>query len=252
MISEGQPTPLRERVRQAAEAARRRAEEERGNPGLAAQRKAQREALAASEKAAHEARQWARMGEALEDCGLQAGEVAALRRGLSGDWEALREVRAWLKGPEAHLLLLGAPGTGKTLAGAEAVASCRFWYMHPDWGRTWAWPEALGDCGLYVLSGDVATLSYYGKDTETWRRKLCGCRLLVVDELGTEVMSAGWQSLLDTIFNQRHRAQRKTLLLSNLDAADFKARYGARLARRVREEGRAVSLGAVTLSGGGK
>lgn len=244
---------LMQRVREAAQEARRRAEAAARDPEEARRQKDAQEAARAAALAAYEDDQWAHAEEALTAYGLKRKEVRRWRAGLSEDWEALRAVRAWLKEPEVtHLLLIGATGTGKTLAGVEAVVSCRFWYAHPDFGRTWAWPDTIGTSGLFVLSGDVATLSYYGQDTAKWREKLCGCRLLVLDELGTEVMSAGWLSLLDTVINQRHRAGRKTLLLTNLDPATFKARYGERVARRVNEEGRALSLGAVTLSGGAR
>lgn len=240
-------------VLQKAQEARRRAEALAADPAAREAARVQREAAQKAARAEHEAAKWAHAEDALTAYGLERKEVRRWRAGLSADWEALRAVRAWLKEPEVtHLLLIGATGTGKTLAGVEAVIDCRFWYEHPDFGRTWAWPDTIGTSGLFVLSGDVATLSYYGQDTAKWREKLCGCRLLVLDELGTEVMSAGWLSLLDTVINQRHRAGRKTLLLTNLDPATFKARYGERVARRVNEEGRALSLGAATLSGGAK
>lgn len=188
------------------------------------------------------------MEQHLLSCGVQRQEVAHLVQGLRPEWEACRVAREWWPSPSSILLLLGATGTGKTLAAAELIAQCRFGYVHPDFGETWAWPSTLSERGLFVLAGDLATTSYYGVDAEKQRSRLLGCRLLVIDELGTEVASAPWQSLLDTIVNQRMRAQRKTVLLSNLDKAGFKARYDDRITRRVRDEGQVVSLGSVTLT----
>lgn len=194
-------------------------------------RRARREAEAAATTAEH-----------LKAHGVGEREVGVLRAGPDFSVRALAEVREWLKGPLSHLALVGECGTGKTVAGAWAVAQQRFWYQDSELGLCWAWPSTLSESGLMVLAGEAARVSYYGDEAEKLRRRLIRCRLLVLDELGVEVMSSGWFSLLNDVLNQRHRAERRTLLLANLTWAAFSERYGERVADRLREAGKVVSL----------
>lgn len=253
MGSDHDMTSWKERIREAAQrdAERRKALSEagrtseasasNGDPLAAVKREA---AIAAHEKAQADA-----MEEHLLTCGVGALESERLRKGLSGTWEACRTAREWWATPGSLvLLMMGATGTGKTLAAAERIAAIRMGYVDSELGNVWCWPSTLSERGLYVLAGDLATNSYYDVEAQKQKMRLLGAKLLVVDELGTEVMSAPWLALLDNVVDGRMRQKRRTILLSNLDAATFKGRYGERIAGRIRREGMAVSLGAVTLA----
>lgn len=243
-MSTGEPRPLAELLRESLGRGRPSTNDPSRVPD---QRPPLADATAARVAAHRQAQQEAR-AEHLISCGVGRLDVERLAAGLSAEWEACRVARTWWRTPEPLLLLLGAPGTGKTLAASELVAACRLGYQDPELGDVWCWPSTVSERGHVVLSGELATSSYYGQDAEKQRHRLIGYRLLVIDELGTEVQSPPWQSLLDTLVNQRMRAKRKTVLLSNLDEDAFCARYGARVSRRIRDEGLAVSLGPVTMT----
>jgi DNA replication protein DnaC len=226
----------------------------------AAARAQLRRETAAQERAEHEVAEGARVLEHLKRCGLREGDAKLVAAGLSEDWglvgegaqrtSALRAVRRWWADADSLLLcLFGAPGTGKTLAVGELLTQMRWKYHHPDWGPTWCWATSVADAGMYVLAADLAA-NVFAPEMEKQRYRMQHCRLLVVDELGAEVASGPWQSLLQNVLVCRHAASRRTVLASNVAGAEFRERYGDVITRRVSDDGTAVSLGDSTLTGG--
>jgi DNA replication protein DnaC len=69
--------------------------------------------------------------------------------------------------------------------------------------------------------------------------------LLVVDDLGSEYNDAKgfFAALLDEVIDARYSARLATAITTNLNAATFAARYGARIIDRLREAGRFVNCG---------
>lgn len=260
---------LRARV---AEQRRQEAELEALGPGAveaARRERAKREAeRIAADRAAHEAEQEAGLVSHLERCGMGSLDAQRVAGGLSDTWgwvdvpgrdgspqkrvQALAAVRDWWRGSAPLLFLFGAPGTGKTLAAGWLLSQLRLEYHHPDWGPTWCWPSTVSETGIFALARELASSPLYGSDADRLRERLTRCRLLVLDELGTEIMTDPWQSLCDTVVVRRHAAGLRTVLLSNVSGKDFTSRYGSRISRRIREDGKAVSLGSETLSGKGR
>lgn len=129
-------------------------------------------------------------------------------------WEILREpketdslgiVRRFLDAPPAcvFLALVGPKGRGKSVAACWAVARRG---------------------GLYVESAQ--NLVTAGTFSPVWT-EMETAPLLVVDELGTEYRNDAFEASLYALLNARYARQRKTILVTNLDAVQFKARYGA-------------------------
>ena len=76
---------------------------------------------------------------------------------------------------------------------------------------------------------------------------------LVLDDLGAEMMSESWRATLDSLLAERFgRTRCRTLITTNVSArrppdnpsspSPFEERYGARIARRIRESGSVVSV----------
>jgi DNA replication protein DnaC len=125
------------------------------------------------------------------------------------------------------LLLLGGVGAGKsTAAGKAAVDARRSRRASVQWLR-----PAIES--LNPAFGDEAR----GK-VNSWR----GCGLLVVDDIGTEMMTPTWQQCLDDVFDHRYQHSLRTIITSNLGGEEFKKRYGERIADRIREDGMVVTL----------
>ena len=130
-------------------------------------------------------------------------------------------------GPQSpNLLFSGAPGLGKTFLSA-AIA------------------RVVADKGSGVAYDTVSgTLSSFEKekfsqdpdekaDAASRVRQLLGCDLLILDDLGTEMLTAFTQSSLYTLLDGRLRAGKKTVVSTNLDSDGIAARYGDAIASRL-------------------
>jgi len=140
------------------------------------------------------------------------------------------------------MALSGGPGSGKTMAGT--------WWLwlalRPkvyDTGKYGGWMSPLQPYPLMFAT--AARLSRWAKYDEEQMRKLLRAERLVVDDLGAEFMDekGSYLSLLDEVVNERYANNRPTLLTTNLEAQAFRERYGERIADRIRECGRFVSVG---------
>jgi hypothetical protein len=180
-----------------------------------------------------------------EAIGLVPREVREARAELA-DCDATRAVGAHRVGA---LLLLGDPGTGKSLAAARwllgpssalanwctvdtAVEGLRWRYRGPR--CLWRTAKALSRVKQYD-SGEVEQLVTPGR--------------LVVDDLGAEYLDKGGflVSLIDEIISERHRRELPTILTANLSPADFGARYGQRVVDRIAEAGVPVVCGGASM-----
>lgn len=135
--------------------------------------------------------------------------------------------RRWLAADSWCLLLLGGPGTGKTLAAAWAAFQTLVTRKRVVWLRA---PEQARE----PLFGDVAA-----RFTER-------CRLadmLVVDDVGAEYATDAWRGWLGDILDSRYAANRRTLLSTNLALESLKEHLGARVADRLSEGAMAVACG---------
>lgn len=248
------PTSLKEQVLLRAYQREAELQREREDPAFHIQREAERDAKAAEAKRLHEQEQAAARGPYLTSCGVGDRERDLLLEGLSADaskWPCVKLVREWWKNPRQCLLLqYGASGTGKTAAACEPFLELHLTYDHPDFGKTRAYPAVPSQRPKYVVAGDLATGSSFGERAERTFNALTRYRYLVIDELGMEVMTAPWLSLLERIVVERHRYKRKTALLGNCDLDTFKKRYGetdkaeGRIMRRVRTDGLMINAGA--------
>jgi len=170
-----------------------------------------------------------------------------------------RAVDAVLAGPQSTvaleaargagdiLVLLGAPGTGKTVAG---VARVREYLFDP---ANWSTPDAYHQRPyfrrhrpVWITAAELARVDHY-KQSEIDR--VAKAPLLVVDDLGAEYNDPRgfFSSLLDELVDARYSRKLATVITSNLDASAFAVRYGQRVIDRLREAGRIVGCGNVSL-----
>ena len=119
------------------------------------------------------------------------------------------------------LVLAGPPGCGKTTAAAWAVT------QH---GR--------------ALMVDVARLARTNRYDEGQMGRLETVALLVIDDLGMEAVHdrSTFPALVDGLVNARYAGARKTIVTTNLPAAEFRSAYGERIVDRIRECGRYVEI----------
>lgn len=183
-----------------------------------------------AEKLAAEWREWeaGQLAHRDEERRRSTGLDAALWRVVDEprDEAALVRVRAFLTAPAdcTFLILAGPKGRGKTFSLAWAV-------------------KRRG--GRYVDAAALVASSTF--DEDRWR-DLAHAPLLALDELGAEQTNSAFEANLYALLDRRYRAQRKTILATNLSAAAFGERYCAagldRLIDRINTAGAFVELAA--------
>jgi DNA replication protein DnaC len=129
---------------------------------------------------------------------------------------AIRRVSAWLTRPEGVLVISGGEGCGKTVASA------------------W-WATRLAQVATFVRAASFARSSRYEQD----RSALVSAPALVLDDLGAEYLDGKGSFLvdLDELIDVFYGDRKPLLITTNCTDGDFKERYGARIAGRIRERG---------------
>lgn len=146
-------------------------------------------------------------------------------------------------------VLSGGPGTGKTTAAA--------WWLHayvtdPEcWNEVDSWGSPPKPKGIPVFV-TAARLARWPRYNEAEMDRLIRAPRLVIDDLGAEFLDekGSFRALIDEVVNERYANRRPTVITTNLDVEPFKDRYGERVADRIRESGKWMGLGKVSMRGG--
>lgn len=202
------------------------------------------DALAAYERTLEEARgiearaARSRRRKHLLDAGVPLTDAmsAALVDGTLSSTRALQVTSGWLNGPRSVLVLLGTPGTGKTVAAAHA-------------GLT---RLARGPL-VYVREAVLARWSMFARYDREWAQAT-SCATLIVDELGTagaRDVEAARGALLRVVDDRMGRG-RRTVLVGNLTVDDLGRRYDVRLLDRLQEVGFLTEVKGPSMRGGAR
>ncbi len=199
----------------------------------------------------------------LERIGVPAKDIERIHSGDMKETSAMSECRSFLADGDRILVLSGERGCGKTTAAAwllsqelegprsyeEALRLIPMSASAESWGRPYLdRTPRRGGPSVFVDVSKLARLSRYRSDDMD---PLEEALLLVIDDLGMEYADekGSFLSTLDGLFNARYAAQLYTVITTNLPAKAFKARYGERIADRIRECGRFVELSDKSLRG---
>ena len=140
------------------------------------------------------------------------------------DTSALLAVKKFMEAPkEAWCLVLAGPkGCGKSTAGA--------YYL---WNKTKSMASAPPKDMRWWTASRVARVSGFNDHLE----KMMSVPLMVIDDLGVEYLDKNgyFNHRLDELIDDRYSNYRKTIITTNLNSQDFQARYGDRVADRIRE-----------------
>lgn len=159
---------------------------------------------------------------------------------------AIAQVKAWLDGPKSLVLLSGDAGRGKSVAAASMFRHAKR-LVQWDGGAEETWDSS--SCA-FVTAEELASAGHF----DDWARKtlvfLANARFVVLDDLGAELITDPWRATLDALVDARFRAKRKTAITTNVSTrrnkgtpSPFEQRYGARIARRIRESGEVIVVG---------
>lgn len=130
---------------------------------------------------------------------------------------------------DRNLYFFGPTGVGKTYLSAcvaRAVAGSGFSVCYESCGAAF----------------DIYETKRFSRDSEAgdtaaskWKRML-DCDLMILDDLGTEVVTSVTQSALYELINTRLINGRKTIISSNIRPADIGKKYGPQIASRINGE----------------
>lgn len=169
----------------------------------------------------------------------------ALRDGHLNDAQALTAVRRWLRADRPFLVLLGGPGSGKSVAASWWITALdlgsRGDAALERWGQRYVDLDTLNfsmgikayPLGRYELLGNLVRLQQarFGEEAARYRELLDTPRL-VIDELGAEHCDpADARACLFDVIDARQRPRRATVLVGNLTTQAFVERYAAGDAR---------------------
>lgn len=175
---------------------------------------------------------------------LLAGYVCRREgRGPGGsrlETDAMKVAREYVGDPAVRVLVLAGPtGVGKSYA-STWIAS-RF-LPPPSRGRFHTGDDVFRD----PLFADLRTVRPFEQaDAERLERP----NLLLLEDVGTEPLNDPLRAVFDRVFNTRYGESTRTVITTNSNLTEFKARYGERVIDRMREVGRFVELVGVSLRG---
>lgn len=205
---------------------------------------------AAEERAAREAAELAAEVERqVGYCTARGVPLRAARHvaGVCRDTPAMTATRSWWQSDKCLLVLAGPKGVGKSVAAAWVVAqqpkSGPPTSRHVDAGM----PDFSNSRNGRPRPGwrvgprfvDAAGLARVNRYDAAQVDELVCAATLAIDDLGVEFVDAkgAFASLLDEVINARYGNELRTVITTNLPAKDFKARFGERIADRIREAG---------------
>lgn len=182
----------------------------------------------------------------LERCGVPERIIDILDGGLT-ETAAVQSVRAWWGIGGSFKLLHGESRAGKSVAAATVFLRMRN-VVRWDGGSREDWDSA--ECA-WVTADELARLGYFSEEAHQLLEHLGRVACVVIDDLGAEMHSESWRATLDSLLSERFgRTRCRTVLTTNLSAkrtsktepSPFEQRYGARIARRIRESGSVTAV----------
>ncbi len=126
-----------------------------------------------------------------------------------------------------NLLLFGAPGLGKTFLSAcmaRVVSESGYSVVYDTAAR------------IFSRFEDAKFRRDDEESTDADVNRYLNCDLLIVDDLGTEMMTSFVQSVFYQLINQRLVEGRKTVINTNLNPTEIGRRYGAQVLSRMEGE----------------
>ena len=164
------------------------------------------------------------------------GESLSPRENMEFIYEVcLNYARKFGKFPFKNLFLTGAPGLGKTFLSACIARTVS------EGGISVVYDTAVNIFAQFEEQKFSKDRLDAGQARDETRRYL-GCDLLILDDLGSELVTPFVQSALYTLLNARLMAGKRTVISSNLTMDEVRRRYTGQIASRLEGEYRVLTF----------
>lgn len=147
---------------------------------------------------------------------------------MEKNYDACRDYAYEFSPKSGNLLLSGDPGLGKTFLSASIAR------VVSDTGHS-----VVYDTAAHIFARFEAKKFDRSDESETAEddvSRYLKCDLLIIDDLGTEMITSFVQSALYQIVNTRLMTNRKTIISTNLNPGELGTRYGAAILSRLEGE----------------
>ena len=144
-------------------------------------------------------------------------------------YEACRKFADNFPNVEANLLMQGGPGLGKTYLSA-CIAR-----VVADKGLSVCYESAVAALDAYEQQ-KFCRDSAEGLSAAAKVQRMSDCDLMILDDLGTEMLTPMSQSALYTLINKRLVKGRKTIISPNLSDSELEKRYSPQIYSRLAGE----------------
>lgn len=147
------------------------------------------------------------------------------REQMTAVFEFCREYAEHFGKDSVNLLLRGSTGLGKTFLSAciaRVVSDKGF--------------SVVYETTVDVLAAFEAQKFRPDEEADARVERLLGCELLILDDLGTEMVTEFSKSALYTLVNARLLGGKKTIISTNLTGAEMQAKYTPQLCSRLEGE----------------
>lgn len=167
--------------------------------------------------------------------GIPSKDIARIASDELTASQALSATREFEEHQAIVLVLAGAVGCGKTTAAAH-------WLIHARRRQTYIRPDPR----RFLPVAELARLNRFDDDAMS---RVERASELVIDDLGAEYLDdkGAFASMLDGVVDARYRHLLPTVITTNANGDQFKARFGARIVDRIRELGEFVELNGSSL-----
>ena len=171
---------------------------------------------------------------ALARFGVGIAQADLILNGLERLPLVLKVADWWRTSTKPFCVLGGKSGTGKTIAAMALIPEvCARCITTQSGEEFWSWEAEA----LVLPALEISQLSLFERTDRSARERAKTRTLLILDDLGAEMNTDMVKQTVLEVLDARMANARKTIITTNLEGKELRARYQGRVLRRLEEGG---------------